>query len=119
MNIVNALRHLYPNAEPLRDYVLRDDGGGPYIAAWSLPDPQPTLSELEAASTAYDAAETQRQTDATALRQRVLDLAQTAVGVRIDQLTAAQVRALFAILLHKEGALTALGTIRPLGEWVR
>lgn len=66
---------------------------------------------------AEEAALTQRDTEAAALRNQVRTLAQSAVGVRIDQLTAAQVRALIAILLHQAGALTPDGAIRPIGEW--
>lgn len=65
------------------------------------------------------AAHDQERADAAALRQRVRTLAQSAVGVAIDQLTAGQVRALFAILLYREGALDKNGIVRPLIEWVR
>lgn len=58
--------------------------------------------------------EAQRQ-----LKQAVLTVAQSAVGVRFDQLTAAQLRALFAIMLFREGALDNAGLVRPLGQWVR
>lgn len=52
-------------------------------------------------------------------RALVLQTAQTAVGIRYDQLTAAQVRALAAILFWQAGALKADGTVRPLAQWVR
>ncbi|MGN6812191.1 MAG: hypothetical protein ACTHMP_15085 [Thermomicrobiales bacterium] len=52
-------------------------------------------------------------------RSLVVQTAQTAVGVRYDQLTAAQVRALFAIVLWQAGGLNADGTVRPLAAWVR
>lgn len=112
-----GLAHLFPNARNLGDYVLRDDGAGAYIAAWYLPDPQPTPAQITAAIVAYDLAEQQRQQEAAQLRQQVITLAQSAVGVRIDALTAAQVRALVAILLHKAGALNPDGTVRALGQW--
>lgn len=56
MNIANALKHLYPNADPFADYSLRDDlnGEGVKIVAWNLGE-MPTLDELQAASDAYDA----------------------------------------------------------------
>ena len=53
------------------------------------------------------------------LREAIKTTAQSAVGVTYDQLTAAQVRALAAILLYKAGALDTNGTVRPLSEWVR
>lgn len=54
VNLNTIIQHLYPAAEPLRDYLVRDDsdGEGPHIAEWHLPDPQPTPAELEAASEA-------------------------------------------------------------------
>jgi hypothetical protein len=59
MNIALAIMHIYPNANPLIDFIVQDDsdGNGPYIAAWNIPDPQPTEEELTAAWTAYEAAE--------------------------------------------------------------
>lgn len=47
--IALTLRHLYPDADPLRDYTVADDGSGPKLTAWNLPTPQPTPAELEAA----------------------------------------------------------------------
>lgn len=49
----------------------------------------------------------------------VLQTAQTAVGVAYGSLTAAQVRALAAVLLWQGGALAADGAVRPLAAWVR
>jgi len=46
-------------------------------------------------------------------------LAQSAVGVNIQNLTAAQVRALLACLLWQAGAIMKDGIVRPLGEWLR
>lgn len=60
-----------------------------------------------------------RIADAAALRQRVRTVAQSAVGVQFDQLTAAQLRALLAILLWKQDALDSTGAVRPLADWVR
>lgn len=48
MNIALAIMHLYPQANPITDFIVQDDsdGEGPYIAAWNLEDPQPTEEEL-------------------------------------------------------------------------
>lgn len=119
MELWKALRQLFPDAQPLRDYVLVDDGDGAYISAWNLPEPQPTPEQVTAAIVAYDAAQATAQTEANALRTRVVNLAQTAVGVQIDALTAGQVRALVAILLWKAGAIDSAGAIKPLGQWVK
>jgi hypothetical protein len=116
-----ALAHLYPDADPRRDYEIRDDadGRGPHIAAWRLPGEPPTEAQIAAAITAYDAAVTVRDADARQLRQRVRTLAGGAAGKLITDLTAAEVRALLAVLLWQAGALTPDGAVRPLDEWVR
>jgi len=45
--------------------------------------------------------------------------AQSAVGVQLQNLTAAQVRSLLAIILFKSGAVDrATLTIKPLNQWV-
>jgi hypothetical protein len=54
-----------------------------------------------------------------AARALVLPIAQAAVGVRFDQLTANQLRALTAILFWQAGALDANGVVQPLAGWVR
>jgi hypothetical protein len=48
--IANALQVLYPAAIPGVDYLLQDDGNGPYIREWSLPDPVPSDAEIKIAS---------------------------------------------------------------------
>ncbi len=120
MTLVGALKYLFPNADTLRDYTIQDnsDGVGPYIAAWHLADPQPTPAELQTASDAYDAQQAQASADAAALRTRIVNLAQSSVGIAVDQLTAAQVRALFAIILWKAGALNRDGIVQPLNTWI-
>lgn len=117
MQLAHALRHLFPDADPRRDYQIEDDGNGPRIAFWYLPDPEPTPAELEAASAAFDAAKAQADTDAAQLRSQVISVANSAAGVLITNLTAVQVRALLAVLLWKNGALDRTGTVRPLVEW--
>ena len=118
MQLWKALAYLYPNAQPLRDYTIVERDGVQTIAQWNLPQPQPTDAELQAAETAYDAAQAQRQADSAALRQQVVTLAQSAVGLPINTLTAAQVRALVAVLLWKAGALDKNGNVNPLGSWM-
>lgn len=50
-----AIAYLFPNAAFGRDVLLRDDGKGPYIAAWKLTNTQPTDQEFQAALDALDA----------------------------------------------------------------
>jgi hypothetical protein len=56
---------------------------------------------------------------ASQLRTQILQAAQSAVGVRLSDLTAAQRNSLIALLLWKEGGVKNDGTIAPLGEWLR
>lgn len=78
----------------------------------------PTQTEIDAALAAQEAARVQAAADTAALRQRVLGLAGSAVGIQIDALTAGQVRALVALLLWKAGALDRNGAVRPLADWL-
>lgn len=57
MNIALAIMHLFPNANPLIDFIVQDDsdGNGPYLAQWNLEDPQPTEDEIQEAWEAYNA----------------------------------------------------------------
>lgn len=88
-------------------------------ADWQGPLPtDPTQAEINAAIQARASARQQQQQDATALRQRILTTAQSAVGVSIDNLTAGQVRALVATLLYRAGAIDKNGVVQPLGEWL-
>ena len=87
-------------------------------ADWPPPLPtDPTPEQSAAAIAARAAAEQAERQSAIALRNRVLTVANTAVGVQLDALTPAQVRALMACLLWKAGGLTHTGAVRPLGEW--
>lgn len=79
----------------------------------------PTPQEVAAALAQRAADRQQVAQDAAALRQQIQTLAQSTVGVRVDLLTAGQVRALQAILLWQAGALDRTGVVRPLAEWVR
>lgn len=90
------------------------------VANWIGPlPPDPTPQEISAAIAAREAARQAAIQDAAALRQQIQTLAGSAVGVRVDLLTAPQVRALVAILLWQAGALDRTGTVQPLAQWVR
>jgi hypothetical protein len=83
MNLDGAIQQLFRNAVNGVGYLLQDDsdGKGPYIKEWNLPDPQPTLEKLEAASIAYEAAAVQKQADRQKLENdfdaELLNLAET------------------------------------------
>jgi hypothetical protein len=88
-------------------------------ANWPAPLPtDPTPAEIQAALAARQAAAQQAQSDALALRQRIVTLAQSAVGVSIDALTAGQRNALLACMLYKAGGIDKDGVVRPLNTWL-
>ena len=79
----------------------------------------PTQAQIDAAIAAQQQATQQAQSDAAQLRQQVVTLAQSTVGLRIDAtFTAAQLKALLALLLWQAGALNSDGTVRPLTDWI-
>lgn len=51
MNIAQAIMHLFPQANPMQDFIVQDDsdGQGAYIAQWTLEAEQPTLEQLQTA----------------------------------------------------------------------
>lgn len=53
MHLGKALLYLYPDAETPRDYVVKNDGNGEYIAVWNLPNPIPSNEELRQAYIEY------------------------------------------------------------------
>ncbi len=53
------------------------------------------------------------------LRSKVIALVQSAVGVTVNDLSAAQQRALVAVLLWRAGALMPDLKVRPLSEWLK
>lgn len=82
---------------------------------WPPPLPtDPTEAEIAAAIAAREAAERLKEQDAAALRQRIRTAAQSAAGQSFDALTAAQVRALLAVLLYRAGMLDKDGIIQPI-----
>jgi len=66
---------------------------------------------------ALDAAAQLQATQQASARAKAVAVATTAVGVNIAALTPAQALALIAVLLYKEGALNADGTVKPLSLW--
>lgn len=64
--MINSIKHLYPAAVPLVDFILQDnsDGTGPFIAKWdeSKLGPKPTKAELDAVSIVADKARLDAET---------------------------------------------------------
>lgn len=88
-------------------------------ADWPPPLPTtPTAQQIADAITARQAAAAAELAAIAALRVQIVNLAQSAVGVRIDLLTAGQRNAIIACLAWKSGAIANDMTVRPLGEWL-
>jgi hypothetical protein len=52
MSIARGLKHL--GFIPNEDFVLQDDGAGPYIHEWLSNADRPTLADIEIAATAHE-----------------------------------------------------------------
>jgi hypothetical protein len=53
MNIAFAIMHLFPDAEPMKDFVVMDEGNGQFISEWNIDAPIPTEEELQKAWEEY------------------------------------------------------------------
>ncbi|MBA3867793.1 MAG: hypothetical protein H0X30_01415 [Anaerolineae bacterium] len=118
IDIPRVLGRLAPTAE----YHWKGNGWGTYadIGEWRsplIPKPSEVAVYAEWDLCLAEQAKTASEDDAS--RHRIVTLAQSAVGVQVEQLSAIQVRALIALLLRKEGALTADGSIKPLTTWAK
>ncbi len=81
--------------------------------------PKPTLAQLQTAYDAYVAAQATIQSQTNTLVNNIKQTAQSAVGVTLNNLTAAQRNALIAILLYKAGGVNISdGTVKALNDWV-
>lgn len=78
----------------------------------------PTESEQVAIDVVVAAHDPDGLTAAETLRG-TKDLAQSAAGVRVNQLTDIQRDVLLTVLLWKNGAIAENMTINPLGDWVK
>ena len=53
VTLAEAIRVIYPNARPLTDYVIQDNGSGPVIVYWNQAvGPQPTQAQIDAVADA-------------------------------------------------------------------
>jgi len=76
-------------------------------------------AQIESAVRSFDAAQlTARQQQRVQNLANIRAVAQSAVGVALVDLTAAQVRSLLACLLYKNHAVSDDGKIRTLADWL-
>ena len=77
--MIDSIKRLFPNADPLVDFELRDnsDGNGPFIARWDIAKlgPQPTVLQLVgvAAVANLAAAKTKKLASLEASRKQAID----------------------------------------------
>jgi hypothetical protein len=108
-----ALERLRPGR-----YTLIATNDGVRLHGW--PDDVP-LPDSEVIRTTIAAIQQERETERLARaaeRARLLALAQSAVGVRVDLASANQKWAIVALLMWQLGVLDSSGKIRPLAEWL-
>jgi hypothetical protein len=92
-----ALAYLFPTAVPGKDYRIFDaqDGNGPFIAAWNLPDPQPTPDQITAAIASYDAQQAAAQQAEQEKAASQLQAAQAVIATAADPTQAAALTQFF------------------------
>ena len=114
-----AFAHLYPDAQPLVDYILQDDGDGrgPYLATWHLPGDPPDEQAALAAIRAFDAAAVDRATKQATKQARQSGDASGAVGKAVATLKQNELNALLELLLERAGALDDEGRVKPVDLW--
>lgn len=83
MQLFQAITHLFPGAASERDFVLQDDGAGPYIAQWNLAAPVPSQEDLEGAWAAH--LEATKWDGVRVLRAPLLTEADVAYNKAVDQ----------------------------------
>ena len=108
INLSQALNCLYPNADPLVDYTVSDDGTGPKIVRWDEVKlgVRPSVETLAAVTEeAAAAAKTAKQIAAAAARLPSMD--PTPVAVRV----------LARVICNRvNAAFAAMGQPKPLLE---
>lgn len=77
-----------------------------------------TVEQEAAIQAAADAVVATIQAEVTA-RTALRDLAQSTVGVALNDLTTPQLKAVLGILVRRAGGLANDLTIRPLADWMR
>lgn len=112
---IEALDAAMRSALGAKFYGLNGGSGG-LAAILALNATLQDQSQILAIATAHDPT-------TKAPRQIVLDniraTAQSAEGLLLTDLTAAQVKALLAALLYRAGAVANDGRVKPLAEWTR
>ena len=113
MNYALALEYAYPGMQ------WSIQGNDYSTLVWHPGNAQakPTEPELQTAYTNYQTS----QTNAGTALSNIISTAQSAVGVTLTALTAAQQRSLLAVLIHKAGGVDISNPnqpkVKPLNQW--
>ncbi len=102
---------------PHSEYLTTGEPGYAAIGEWRDPNTvKPTQAECDAEWIVYQA----EQAAAVTAKNNILALAQSAVGVQLSALTAAQVKALTAYMLYAIGGVDLKTlTVKPLADWLK
>jgi hypothetical protein len=93
------------------------DADGNQITVITVPD---TITKAQVDAVANDITWQTWSPAPDPVYSKVVQLAQSAIGVTLDNLTAAQIKALVAIMLYEHSAIDpSTLTIRPLSAWVQ
>ncbi|MFD2613528.1 XkdW family protein [Paenibacillus gansuensis] len=91
MILSKVILYLYPNAKPVKDFVIQDDGEGEYIALWDLNHPKPTKAEQQAAWEAYLSEEAMKPPTPPPIDEQLRIIDERTTGMQdIDQFTLEQ-----------------------------
>lgn len=96
-------------------FLTQEDEAGSQALYLHIPDG----ASQAAAQAAIDAHNPDVVTAGDSAFNTILSLAQPAVGVRLVDLTAAQIKALMAVMLYQtDGVDAGTVTVKPLNQWV-
>jgi len=82
VTLADALGVLLPTARPSLDYVVADDGDGPRVTYWNLPDPPPTAEQISAVTAEHVAAVRKARQVAAAAAETLAGLQPTGISDR-------------------------------------
>ena len=82
LNIPQSLEHLFPEADPMTSWQVRDDGKGQYIAEWHLKADKPTAEEI---AQAWEAVKNKYSREAIQTKEQLFNLEQSITPRRMRE----------------------------------
>ena len=114
MDIALAIEEIRPGASYRLNKSIPPDQE---IVEWRGPGDEPTQQELEDVWQIYSEREVVERAACDQLKSNIISIAQSAVGVALNDLTQAQTRALLALMLWKASGVAPDMTVKPLKDW--